>query len=364
MKMSFRILADLLVAGFLLATTFFASCNKIPAANQQGSLQWSFAAAPTRALLALPDTDAFLLDVRDAQGKILYQGSYGASPESLLVSPGNYSVRVASRDFTVPEFDAPQFGDEEVVAVAAGAAARVVLNCTQLNAGIRLHFLPEFQRKYPAASFSIASADGSLAYSYQERRTAFFKPGSVSVSLQENGSSTPLMTRTLAPCEILSVGISCAEGTPATPVKELMIVVDTARYWNSEDFVLGGPDAGAPGSSPETALSIAQAKGHIGGKDVWVSGFIVGGDLSSTKNGVSFSVPFTSRTNMAIAARSSAAEKASCLSVQLAKGKFRDELNLVDHPEMLGRKVCLKGKIVGSYYGIPGIQDLSEYSFK
>ena len=44
-------------------------------------------------------------------------------------------------------------------------------------------------------------------------------------------------------------------------------------------------------------------------------------------------------------------------------GRIRDALNLVENPGLLGRKVYLKGDIVESYYGIPGIQSISEYSF-
>ena len=52
------------------------------------------------------------------------------------------------------------------------------------------------------------------------------------------------------------------------------------------------------------------------------------------------------------------------MSVQLAKGDIRDDLNLVDHPELLGRQVFLLGDIVESYYGIPGVQNISEYRLK
>ena len=43
--------------------------------------------------------------------------------------------------------------------------------------------------------------------------------------------------------------------------------------------------------------------------------------------------------------------------------KIRDALNRVDHEDTLGKKVFLKGDIVPSYYGIVGIQSISEYSF-
>ena len=96
----------------------------------------------------------------------------------------------------------------------------------------------------------------------------------------------------------------------------------------------------------------------MGEKDVWVYGYIVGGDLSSSK--CSFDGPFSSRTNLVIASKSTFRDKMPCISVQLQKGDFRDMLNLVDHEDNLGRQVFLKGDIVESYFGITGIQNLSD----
>ena len=97
----------------------------------------------------------------------------------------------------------------------------------------------------------------------------------------------------------------------------------------------------------------------VGEEDVWVCGHIVGGDLSSSS--ASFDKPFESRTNLLLGPRSSTDDKEACLSVQLASGEIRNALNLVDNPELLGRKVCIKGDIVESYYGIPGIKNITEY---
>jgi hypothetical protein len=97
----------------------------------------------------------------------------------------------------------------------------------------------------------------------------------------------------------------------------------------------------------------------VGDKDVWVCGYIVGGDLTSAS--ASFDEPFTSRTNILLGPKSSTVDKDACLSVQLPSGGLRDVLNLVDNPGLLGTKVYLKGDIVEAYYGIPGIKNISEY---
>jgi hypothetical protein len=57
-------------------------------------------------------------------------------------------------------------------------------------------------------------------------------------------------------------------------------------------------------------------------------------------------------------------DKDACLSVQLPSGSLRNALNLVDNPDLLGRKICLKGDIVEAYYGIPGIKNLTEYELQ
>lgn len=141
------------------------------------------------------------------------------------------------------------------------------------------------------------------------------------------------------------------------------ISVDTARVWYEDSYTIGSGSGAAPGSTMETAFSVSQAKENIDAKDVWVCGYIVGGDMTSSKTGISFEPPFTSATNIAIASRSSVSDKSSCLSVKLVSGEIRNALNLVDNPSLLGRKVYLKGDLVSAYYGIPGIQNISEYSF-
>ena len=74
--------------------------------------------------------------------------------------------------------------------------------------------------------------------------------------------------------------------------------------------------------------------------------------------------PFTSRTNLALGSRASTTDKSSCLSVNLLKGEIRDAINLVDHPELVGTRIYLKGDIVSAYYGIPGLKNVTAYVLK
>lgn len=110
------------------------------------------------------------------------------------------------------------------------------------------------------------------------------------------------------------------------------------------------------------ALTVSQAIASAGESDVWVSGYIVGGDLTSSS--ASFSGPFSSRTNIVLGPRSSTSSRSSCISVSLPSGEIRDEINLVDNPHLLGRKVFLRGDLVEAYYGIPGMKNLTDYELK
>ena len=362
MKISIRGLSGPLAAAIILSGAFLASCNKLPSESGQGTLRWTFSPTVlTKSSIEVPDTDAFILTVANSAGEILYKGAYGDSPEKMLVNPGTYSVSAVSREFSKPEFDAPQFGDEQVVVVMAGTGTTVVLECSQLNCGLKLRTSRDFADSFPGATLSVESREGSLDYGNSPDRTGFFKPGLLSVYLNDGSTSTLLLTRNLEAREMLTLGMTCP--SPAVSqegrVSELSIKVDTVRTWHEDEYTIGS-QSGDSGVSLDNAYSVSQARSHAGEKAVWVCGYIVGGDLSSSKNGIKFDPPFNSMTCLAIASRSSVTEKSSCMSVQLTKGSMREVLNLVDHPDLIGRKVYLKGDIEASYYGIPGMKNLTE----
>ena len=341
----------------------------------QGELRWIIAGngADTRAASAeIPDTNDFILKVSDAKGKILYEGSYGDSPESLLVDAGSYTVAVHSIEFTTPGFSRPVYGDEQVVVVKAGATVTVRLNCTLENAGVRLQVAPDFLTSYPDGVLFLKSGETRLMYGYSEKRIAYFKPGPISLVLNDRGADEILLTRTLDARTILTLNISAPYGGTAA-TSSITVAVDTAKIWNSESYVLGGGGSGSGGSGTggdddsgtglDSAYSVAQAADHIGEDEIWVFGYIVGGDLSSAGTTVKTS-KFTKATHLAIAARSSVTTKASCIAVELPKGPVRDALNLVDHPDLVGSRVYLKGSLVTSYFGTTGLKAVSDYVLK
>ena len=313
--------------------------------SRKGELRVAFGDLPseeTRAAMEMPDTNDFILSVTDAKGEVIYQGSYNEAPESVIVKEGSYTIKALSREFAKPEFSAPQYGDEQVVIVNAGETVSVKLICSQVNSGVRLKIAPEFLTVYPDAALVLKSSEGSLMYSYSEKRIAYFLPGNVSLVMSEGGVDNTLLTRWLSAGEILSLGVGVSQKQdPETGLRkdDISISVDTSRVWIEDSFIIGEEDQN--GASAAKAMSIAQAMSSAGQNDVWVRGYIVGGDLTSTSG--SFQGPFSKNSNIILGPKSSTVNRSSCLAIELPAGKIREDLNLVDHPELLGKQVCLKG---------------------
>ncbi|MBO4843551.1 MAG: DUF4493 domain-containing protein [Bacteroidales bacterium] len=322
---------------------------------ENGELSISFSKEgylATKSSRTIPDTNSFILSVVSAKGSVLYDGAYGAAPQPIQAAPGSYTVKVVSERSSGPAFEMPLYGDEQIVGVETGGLSNVNLFCTQLNCGIKLNYDYTFLQRYPGAGVLITSAEGSLAYPAGETRTAYFQPGIVNLQLKQGDALSPLMTRSLKARENLILNISSAQN------QGLTIQVDTSCTWINEEYIIGGQNDD-PGTEPDNAMGVWDARQNVGAREVWVYGYIAGGDLSSSK--AKYEGPFTSKTNLLLSPKYPVSSREGCVSVQLQQGDTRDALNLVDNPQLLGRQVFLKGNIVASYYGLPGIQAITEF---
>lgn len=349
----------------LVFLLFLMSCGLQDADDRgTGKLRLSFtdvSEALTRSGGQFPDTSDFLLTINASSGKTVYDGVFGACPEEIDLPAGSYDVRVVSGEFSKPAFDAPQYGDEKCIVVPSGGVADVRLVCSQLNSGVRLDIDESFLTSCPDGTLHLSSPDGRLLYTYREERIAYFLPGQVSLMLSQGGRDQVLLTRNLQPRQVLNLGVSSAQsssGSAFQGIGGVSVSVDTSRFWLDDEYVIGG--SSDKGKSWDDAFTVAHAISNAPKEDVWVSGYVVGGDLTSTS--ASFGPPFKSRTNVLVGPRSSTTERSSCISVQLPAGKVRDAVNLVDNPDMLGRKVCLKGDLVESYFGLVGLKNTDDMS--
>ena len=94
----------------------------------------------------------------------------------------------------------------------------------------------------------------------------------------------------------------------------------------------------------------------------WVQGYIVGsvkdGNTSVSSNDqIHWSAPFDLVTNVLIADDPNCHEISQCIIVNLPAGKpLRTEVNLVDHPENLGKTLAVLGKL-RKYFGQAGLRE-------
>ena len=314
----------------------------------------------TRTVPEVPDTGDFIITINDSKGTVLYSGKYSACPEVLELSAGSYVVKAVSCSFDKPAFSKPQYGDEQCVVVPAGGVVQVKLACSQQNCGVALKIDRTFLEGCPEGVLFLKCDHGKLMYSYSEKRTAYFLPGRISLVLNQGDGDEVLMTRTLNACEMLTLGVSAPVSSATSPSTSVSVRVDTSRVWMYDEYVIGSQNQ--QGGDQDEALTISQARNSAGAEDVWVSGYIVGGDL--TPSAASFDIPFTSRTNLVLGPKSSTIDRSACMSLQLPAGDVREALNLVDNPENLGRRIYVKGDVVEAYYGIPGIKNVSEFELR
>ena len=164
-------------------------------------------------------------------------------------------------------------------------------------------------------------------------------------------------TCTLIATTMMLRNYSCQLGSPYEQVTDTGVgrFAWTKQYGLSQNFTIG--QGGGQGGG---TLSVGEAASHIGEKGVWVAGYIVGGDLTSAGKTVK-TEGITKNTHLALADRSSITDKASCLAVELPAGKVRQALNLVDHPELIGKRVKVKGDLVDKYFGTVGLKSTASY---
>jgi hypothetical protein len=133
------------VLGFIAATLFFiyfgtflTSCKGLEFEDETtGELKLAFAkSVETKSVVRdFPDSNKFILTIKSSSGSIIYNGLYGNRPAKIELDAGSYEIAVVSRDFTIPEFEAPCYSDCKTVVVKAGETCVVLLTAMQSNAG-------------------------------------------------------------------------------------------------------------------------------------------------------------------------------------------------------------------------------------
>ncbi|SEN40419.1 LPXTG-motif cell wall anchor domain-containing protein [Mesobacillus persicus] len=112
-------------------------------------------------------------------------------------------------------------------------------------------------------------------------------------------------------------------------------------------------------SAEDGFITVEEAIANNSGVAI-VKGYIVGTTISKTN--FDLEAPFTTNTNIAIADNPNETDISKLLPVQLPTGAVRNGLNLMDNQDLLGKVVYLTGSLE-AYFTIPGLKNVSEYSF-
>lgn len=97
--------------------------------------------------------------------------------------------------------------------------------------------------------------------------------------------------------------------------------------------------------------------------ETWVAGYIVGSCTGTTISSASFSSEKASNSNILIADAPGVTDVDVCMPVELEKGShLRDDLNLSDNQENLGRRVALYG-LVKKYFRVIGLKGAEDYEW-
>lgn len=118
------------------------------------------------------------------------------------------------------------------------------------------------------------------------------------------------------------------------------------------------PDGEGSKESPYNTTQV-NALNNSGATSQWVTGYIVGvmNYIEGTGN-VFSNTELTTNSNIVIA-QSPIDDHSNYVAVQLPIGSVRETVNLVDHPEYLGKQITVCGDLL-KYCGIAGVKSTSE----
>lgn len=307
------------------------------------------------------DSNLYRLTISTAGGVTVYDSTYAGRPDVFYVKAGTYKIRVTSRDFKEPDIY-PLFGQEQSVKAKKDSTLCVEIVSRQLTGGIRFSFTHGFTSWFKGTGIYLKRDTVSVKYGYGTRHYLYFYPGEITVIYKNKDgypsytppdkpgyADTVLFKRKLKANELVTIALDY----DLTKVSRdgFTFSSDTFRIRKDEYFNLGG-------IAPYGCNSVWYAQTHVG-DTINLFGYIVGGDVSSTT--FKKEKPFTSKTNIVIGAQEWQALREKTIGVELPNGDIRKKLNLVDHPENLKKPIVIHGVVSDSYFGYPGLKNVTSY---
>ena len=341
---------------FTLTLFVICACNKAP--DEKGTGYLTLNISQSTNLKADIDIADFILRISDGYSDVLKE-RISNLPEQIALPVGTYTIEAYSMEFSEPKFEMPFYSGKTTVEIEADEIQEVSLVCSQGNAGIKVVWTNSFLLQYNTYQAQIFSNDGYLNYSSTEERTGYFLPGTVSVTILADGLAINGGTITLAARDM----VTAVMRPVATESGGLTIEISIDETVNNRTVdVLVDPDYLAFEPNSETnPYTIAQAIAHQGENAVWITGYIVGSKPSS---GYDFANSANwQSTNIVLADDINETNDNNVIFVELGSGSYRTNLNLVDHPDYLHRRVMIKGNLL-AYQSRAGLRNPAGFSFQ
>ena len=342
---------------FILTLFMVSACSKreTPEDKGTGYLTLNITNGSTSLKAGVEITD-FTLRISDGYAEVLKE-RIGDLPEQIALSAGVYAIEACSADFSEPRFDMPFYSGKTTVEIEAGETKEASLICAQGNAGIKVVWSKDFPILYGTYQAQINCNEGYLTYSPTEERTGYFLPGTVSISIMADGLTINGGTITLAAKDMVTATLRPKE-MPSGSLTVEITVDDSVNPREVE--VIVDPDSDFTGENSDTnPYNITQAITRQGETAVWIRGYIVGSNPSTTST-YDFRNPATwQATNIVLADGTGVTDSNKCIFVSLpSSGAARTNLNLISHPENLNHRLTIKGNL-GTYLSRNGLTNVS-----
>ena len=347
-----------MLGGVLLFTV--SACETL-SWNEQGKGALSIRMQKETAVTVKADVPFmdYLIGIEDKSGSTVASGKISTLPDPVELDPGPYTVTALSEQMGAPAFDKPVYGSTVAVTVVAAVKNTLQMVCVQVNAGLRIVYEPAFKAQYASYSVEVTGQDGSLTYQMDEARTGYFAPGALQIVLSVAGEAPVQISKSVIARDMLVLTVLPAQTAPGNKGSiEMLLAVDTSRVWRREEWKPGAP--ANDGLSPETAYTVAEAQLAASATNVWVYGYIVGGDASTSS--FKTAPPFTAASNLVIADSPLETARANCMAVELpsSPATIRAAFNMTGNgAALLGRRAWFRGNIE-AYFGHPGVRATKE----
>jgi hypothetical protein len=298
------------------------------------------------------DLDIFDFNLRIINGDVVVLDEKIADlPEEINLLAGIYTIEAYSINFSDPKFETPLYFGSTIVRIESGKTTSASLICALANAGVKVVWMEDFSILYNNYQARIDCAtDGYLIYSSSEARIGYFLPGEISITISADGTiidggvlnleARDMVTLIMHPKETASGGLIIDITIDyTTNDREVNIIVDPENTINSQ-------------SNPYT---IDEAIKRQNENDVWITGYIVGVKPLTNSDYNFWDIDKWRTNNIVIADDISETDSYKVIFVELPNRVAWRNINLLDHPDNLHKKILIRGNL-RSYYTRAGIR--------